>query len=292
LSKSDSIFDDSRFKVFSFREKYALGSSWAGQGESTEWWPGDTKERFLSTPKEHQDYWNSLPPLSYKFNKHRFRCDELVEQTETESIMFLGCSMTFGVGVHKENTWPYLIAKELGLKEINLGIPGGNLDSAYRVYSYWQPRIKSKYTCLLIPPGKRFECDQTAKQFVSARDREGSRRFVQLGHWTLNRMNKRIIPFREEHWPDTAGWLEESYFSDQMTSINTRKNIDAISNIAKETNSTFFYTSTLCAGVKHDNKARDNIHPGSQWHKQLAEKFINEIKISPLHGKQTRPFPI
>ena len=292
MSKSNSVFRDKRLKVFLSREKYALGSHWANAPRQASWWPGDTKERFLNTSKEHQDYWNSLPPISYDFNKYRFRCGELSEQTETESIMFLGCSMTFGIGVHKEKTWPYLVAKELGLKEINLGIPGGNLDSAYRVYSYWQSRIKSKYTCLLFPPGKRFECDQTSTQFVTETHPEGSHRFVQLGHWTLNQMSKRLPPFKEEHWPEVAVWLEESYFSDQMTAINTRKNIDAISNIAKETNSTLFYTSTECSGVKHDTKARDNVHPGPQWHEQMAEKFINEIKIPPLHGQQTRPFPI
>ena len=33
-----------------------------------DWYPSDTKERFESLSKEHQDYWHEQPSISYKIN--------------------------------------------------------------------------------------------------------------------------------------------------------------------------------------------------------------------------------
>ena len=45
-----------------------------------DWYPSDTKERFESLPKEHQDYWHEQPPITYNLNTYGFRSDEFPEK--------------------------------------------------------------------------------------------------------------------------------------------------------------------------------------------------------------------
>jgi len=217
-----------------------------------DWYPSDTKERFESLPKEHQDYWREQSPINYNLNTYGFRSDEFPEKECRESITFLGCSNTFGVGMPKEHTWTSILAKELNLKEINLGIASGSLDSAFRIYNEWQPIHKSKITCLFIPPTNRMEVA-----------REGLWRT--LGHWSLD---------------DTNYGLElKSFIIDLLSDINqeirTDRNLAAIKYIAQETDSKFiafpFFDEVA------DKKARDNMHPGHAFNIYAANKFIEAI---------------
>ena len=41
-----------------------------------------------------------------------------------KTLVVVGCSLTFGQGVKYEETWGYLLAKELGLEYLNLGAGG------------------------------------------------------------------------------------------------------------------------------------------------------------------------
>jgi hypothetical protein len=217
-----------------------------------DWYPSDTKERFESLPKEHQDYWHEQPPITYNLNTYGFRSDEFPEKECRESITFLGCSNTFGTGMPKKHTWTSILAKELNLKEINLGICAGSLDSAFRVYNEWQPIHKSKITCLFIPSTNRME---VASENI----------WRTLGHWSLD------LPI--------YGVELKSFIMDLLSDINqeirTDRNLAAIKYIAQETDSKFiafpFFDEVA------DKKARDNMHPGHAFNIYAANKFIEAI---------------
>jgi len=97
---------------------------------------------------------NNIVDIDYRINKQGFRCDHFSDE---EGILFLGCSFTFGVGLHEHQTWAYKVAEHFGVKCWNLGIPGHGLD----LHSYFlQYHLKSelpniKAICVLEPPPDR-----------------------------------------------------------------------------------------------------------------------------------------
>jgi len=252
------------------------------------WWSSDTEERFTRQQANDnkslmgaqldlgdrgpawRDMWKeSQPggsnPIIYDVNSHGFRTRELDDLFDfTESIMCLGCSMTFGIGVHNETTWAYKLGQELNLPVINLGIPGGSLDAMYRVYSYWQPRIKSKYTVALMPPGRRMEIQRNRHKDA-----------WQEGHWEkvgAHRMGDMMTINRP-----IGELFALQIFEDEIYTVNTQKNINAIKHIAHETNSRFYLVDSEGFLTKDQIKARDGVHPGPVWHDEIKEMVINEI---------------
>ena len=92
--------------------------------------------------------------ILYKFNEHGFRSDSF---SESPGAIFIGCSVTFGVGLPYENIWPTLVSKKLNLSCWNLGQPAGSLDTCYRLAKYWIPVLKPKYIFILAPSMYRRE---------------------------------------------------------------------------------------------------------------------------------------
>ncbi len=86
--------------------------------------------------------------VPYISNSHGFRGPEL----KHAELVAVGCSQTYGVGVLEEETWPSVLASELGVSYVNLGIPGGSIQSivetaiAY-VKTYGAPKIM----CVVLP---------------------------------------------------------------------------------------------------------------------------------------------
>lgn len=237
------------------------------------WWSGDNEKRWEENKElEQMVVWHdSLPggsnPLTYDINSHGFRTKEL-DSFDSDSIMILGCSMTFGVGVHEESTYAHQLSKYLDAPIINLGYPGGSLDAIYRIYSYWQPKIKSKVTIILIPPGRRFESAANDEyrfwykwgihNMTAMKEEGGSRAFL-------------------------ADKLTHNFFEDHQVAVNMQRNLNAIRYIAKETKSELYiFDAELVRNeptwVKHskaiqivpEDIARDNNHPGPVWHKKTA----------------------
>jgi hypothetical protein len=231
-------------------KKYDLSGPGTKFKRRLEWFPADTLEHFEKQPKEHQEIWNAKGPIYYDINQYGFRCGIFPEEECRESITFLGCSLTHGVGVHKEDTWPVLLSNMLELREINLGIPGGSTDSAFRVYNEWQPIHKSKITCLLLPPCHRME--------LIGRDK----------------------------WLNIGKWSKFPYLTDEMlvrlldpilTEVRVDRNTAAINWVAQETDSTLIIIDYTSVEIKEDQLGRDNKHPGEQWHKAIAKAFYDRI---------------
>lgn len=219
-----------------------------------EWFPYDTVEHFEKQTKEHQEIWNAKGPIFYDINQYGFRCGIFPEEECRESITFIGCSITHGIGLHKENTWPVLLANKLGLREINLGIPGGSTDAAFRVYNEWQPIHKSKITCLLLPPDNRIELMQKEA-------------WVNIGVWSAE-----------------TGQIDPEVLTQVLDPILSKVRIDrntaAIKWIAQETDSTLIIVDSarfIPSLVSAAHKGRDNKHPGEVWNKQIAEEFYDRI---------------
>ena len=126
--------------------------------KETYWLGTDSNQRYLDNLKNNYEklrsnYWIDRT-IKYTFNSHGFRCDEF---TSDDSIMFLGCSHTLGVGLPIEDTWAYQVAKNLNLKNVNLGQGGSSSDTAYRLASYYIEQLKPKIVVIRPPDPARFE---------------------------------------------------------------------------------------------------------------------------------------
>lgn len=127
------------------------------------WFSTDTEKRFNEHKKSNLDdltkgnYINY--PVTYTFNSLGFRCIELDESKD--SIVFLGGSEVLGTGLHIENSFTTIVARELGLACYNLGQAGGANDTVYRMASYYLPKLKPKLVVLTSPPPFRIEVINT-----------------------------------------------------------------------------------------------------------------------------------
>lgn len=225
-----------------------------------DWYPSDTKVQLEKQSTEHKNYWNNQSPIKYDLNEYGHRCEEISENRN--SIMFLGCSMTFGVGMHKEKTWPFLVAKALGKTEYNLGIPAGSMDSCYRLYKEWQPIAKSSITVLAVPP--HYRCEKII-------DNEVGNFYQNIGQWSIaddvRRGNK-----------DRAQRHLEEELNDSNMYVSFNKNTDAIKQVAENTDSKLLLIDYVKLGrTVTGEKGRDGIHPGENWHKNVSEKVLELI---------------
>lgn len=77
-----------------------------------------------------------------------FRSPEL----GNSDLVALGCSQTYGIGICEENTWPALLAKNLGISYANIAVPGYSVArSVLSFFSYIETYGKPKAVAILLP---------------------------------------------------------------------------------------------------------------------------------------------
>ena len=228
-----------------------------------DWYNPDSKETLEKSSEEHKNIWKKVDDITYRLNTYGFRCEEFPEEECRESITILGCSQTFGIGLQKENTWASLLCKELNLREINLSIAGGSLDSAFRVYNEWQPIHKSKITCILMPPTTRLESTSIERNS-----------WKNIGNWTIENY------IRSGETNLQAFLLE--LLEESLQEVREERNLAAIKYIANQTDSEVY----LCYYLDNDDKknvpwldvARDGCHGGPKWNKRMRDLFLEKIR--------------
>lgn len=95
--------------------------------------------------------------IEYHANSWGFRSNIEYDLVQEPCIVALGCSFTFGVGLHEYQTWPSLLGELLGVRVLNLGMPGHSLD----LNSLWltlegDAVLNPIAVCVLEPPNGRF----------------------------------------------------------------------------------------------------------------------------------------
>lgn len=67
-------------------------------------------------------------PITYNINSWGFRSSREYSEVTEPCVVALGCSLTFGTGLHEHQIWPQLLADKLGVGVVNLGTAGHGLD--------------------------------------------------------------------------------------------------------------------------------------------------------------------
>jgi hypothetical protein len=144
----------------------SYGQSWykiyGYAGKTSTWCVSDTQDQWdanMADPEKRaklEEFGWTRDNVSYTFNKDGFRADEFTDGVN-DSVLFLGCSLTMGIGMSLEKTWAYKVAHSLGLRRYNLGVGGGGSDMCFRLAYHWIPRLRPKYVVMLTPSAERME---------------------------------------------------------------------------------------------------------------------------------------
>ena len=191
--------------------------------------------------------------ITYKFNDYGFRSDDFDDTGD--SIVFLGCSFTLGIGVPWENTFSKIVSNNLKLKCFNLGVSGGSMDSCFRFSFYWLEKLKPKIVVLLKPDmyRKEIKTNRRVGQYIYNNilpniDRKGFKRY-------------------EVFYKD---WILE----DQNAKLSTEKNLLAIKYLSDKINSKLI---NLYHTIDFRPDARDLMHGGIDYHAAQAKYTLERI---------------
>jgi hypothetical protein len=218
-------------------------------GKQSEWFDTDSAETFDSLPEHLKQAWCDIK-ISYQFNQYGFRCSEFKESEYSNAICFLGCSFTVGLGVPKDQTWSHIVSDQLNMTELNYAVLGGSLYSQHRIYQHWGRIHKPKLTVLLPPPSPRIEL------------------------FTEDRINTYKSGLIQNVGPSVKKFWIDNHFNSCESYVRHIRGINAIKGIAAEIGSDLIVISNQpCVDL-----ARDGIHPGPQWHKEMSQKVINHTK--------------
>jgi hypothetical protein len=208
--------------------------------QELEWFPSDTKELYesnlLNNAKREQleTYGWIDNHFTYKFNSEGFRCGEF---TTTESIVFLGCSFTMGIGLPIANTFARVVADELGLECYNLGVGGSSNDTAFRLARHWVPHIRPKLVILMSPSHYRLEIKEKHRY-------------------------KSLIPSSLRFPKPMEPWYEEWVINESNGILNQEKNQLAIAQICHLNGIKFLCFDVRDHFFKPLDLARDLFHVG------------------------------
>lgn len=191
--------------------------------------------------------------INYSFNSEGFRCAEF---DDSPNIVTLGCSHTQGVGIDLEDVWAWRVAQQLGLRLSNLGVGGTSTDTAFRLGSYWIPRLRPRVVALLAPNKYRTEL------FV------GEHELIDL------------LPGQTKRQDWLNQWYQNWVYNEINSDHNQQKNILALHKICDDLGIRFVWLDfgqidlSTCMNTP---RARDLAHCGPVSQCYIADLFLAQI---------------
>jgi hypothetical protein len=247
----------------------SYGKSWYTihefAGKTVTWCPSDSEDRFernMADPKQRamlERYGWTKDNISYTFNKDGFRSEEFTYEPN-DSVLFLGCSHTVGIGVDLESSWTHKVASSLGLRHYNLGIGAGSSDTCFRLAHHWIPRLRPKYVMMLTPESGRMELfeDKNIIKFIPS--------MTQFNH--TNHVTAMIEGFY-------TNWLTNPANSE----LNRLKNVMGVRTICNSIGAPLVEIpiDDMYNPYMIQTMARDLMHPGKDWNERVAERFLTDV---------------
>lgn len=240
------------------------------------WLPSDTKENYVpilrtGRPNKYKD-----TDITYQFNEFGFRCDSFNLSSELP-IVFLGCSYTEGIGLPINKVWSNIFLKKIcettgkNIPYWNLALGGKGIDNQIGLLHDFITLHSPQYIfCLFPPPGRREYWFNSICQT-----------------WIPNPVRHKNQPFVNELFSDPDYIKHADYQSVRMLSL-IQQTIPESKIIAtcwddshsKDT-STFYESLASFSNInyfkfpklRYLDLARDNQHPGEDYHKLVAEIF-------------------
>ena len=261
-----------------------------GSGFRSKWIPSDTPVRYEQLKDKVQKFGYTADNVTYEINNHGFRHPDVFVEN-TNSIVFLGCSITFGIGVNYEETFAYKVAEHFSMDCINLGQPGSAINACYRHAKVWLPIIKPAMVVLLYPnPSRRelWEKGSTEEGFNNSKPD-----FLHVGNWTGKSDPSRFqyeTMYNMHNDINEKMLFEDAYLDAIKGIVNPkqkayRSTVQILTAPAYKLHSEYLQTvgQSIMEQEVDDIQAttreeapvgRDLLHPGPKMHTSLAHQII------------------
>ena len=200
--------------------------------------------------------------IRYDLNSDGYRARPWDQTDWARSIVCFGCSMTFGVGVGVEHSWPSLVETISGVPTVNLGIPGSSIQWAWintvrlilagirprAVVYYWPEPSRS---CEFLEPDLALNCG-AGQDFQGLPTELGS-----IGHsWAMRTLHNQEIA---RHYIQGCLWPHAPQRLDLTWSTG-------LEGLAEHR-------------LFKIDRARDDRHPGPKSWQRFAESVVQDLKI-------------
>lgn len=105
------------------------------------------KQNLESKPN---DWYYRTNEISYVRNNNGHRCKNIEDIDLDNYILTIGCSQTEGIGLKIEDTYPYILSKNLNCDYYNLGICGTGIDVLNYNLVTWFSKVKKSPKLLIV----------------------------------------------------------------------------------------------------------------------------------------------
>lgn len=143
--------------------------------------------------------------LGNDFNSLGHRCKEIADINLRNYVLFVGDNIALGLGTPIEETYPYLVSKQMNMDYYNLAVFNGGLDaSRYNLLSWYanQPRpraivISHEFINSFMTADQNFEnwktCDLTDERVQSIFDAGNTNNFFTTRQFLTTRLIKNLV---------------------------------------------------------------------------------------------------
>jgi len=241
-----------KWKQTEFIHRFHARTAWDQELFYSNMYPPNMTVDWLDTdtPKNAKSDSN----IHYSFNEYGFRSESFNNRQDI-NILTNGCSLTVGIGVKQENTWPYVL-KELISNHLNksvsvwnIALSGSSPDYVVRsTYKIIKP-LEPHWAFIYWPPISRFEGPDPG------------------------------YPYKL--WQSLLGddTFHKDFVNDEYLQAQFKKNIIFIDRlIDRRLFMNDIETSVRDNKIEIDKLARDGQHPGESWHRQVAYMFFGKFK--------------
>lgn len=236
--------------------------------KTVQWHNSDKPENYVSKGNLYKP-----ESFGYTFNSQGFRCDEF---TNEPSLVFIGCSITEGIGLPLEQCWAHRVASELNVPYINIGMGGAGYDAMSRALYLMQDKIKPKVAIILLPGVWRRELIEVGEyvfwspvqQFNFTKNKN---QVLMNEDWVMYQSMKNLVMmdmiFRR--FGTTVIWDSWYKRGEDIVSYLEFDKLKTFQHRVESSFSKYVYGNDVW-------KARDGIHPGPDENKEYADGLLDQ----------------
>lgn len=228
--------------------------------------------------------------IDYIHNEYGYRSDLISDIQSDDYLLTFGCSYSYGYGLFYEDTYSYKLSKKLGLKNINLSVPGTGLgfhianSTLFLNYLINKNIRLPKYVIIQYPSWSRLSFFEKEIQ---------DEQINLLGKTASSSENRNINAYYKNYWILNAGesfkesMISPIYINNMWKSIGVPIfHIDFGDFNQDKYKSNFQNFSIVDYSTLQDNQyeenyyelARDLSHNGKEFHNMIFKDILNKIK--------------
>ena len=231
------------------------------------WFDSDSENLYNKNLILYADNWYyKNAKLSYQLNEYGHRSKDTANLNYDDYILFLGCSITFSIGLELEKTYPFLLSQLLKKDYYNLSVAGtGNDVIAHNLIVWLTNHKKPKLIVLQLTDRSRFLLKTTE--------------LIRCGIWS-EELQKFVVLGEEINYFHTKNFMLFNLLQSINIPIITIHPAGLDSEVKEmiSTNSCLRYH--LLDYARDINFYNQGGHPGIETHNEIANNLMRVINVN------------